>query len=397
MKTKKSAKIGWISVVLLIVLSLFLGQALSGCTQTGVKQLPQPGDPPPTGSTVLHHSETIIQDQANVTQDLHIEFTSGLDIEDCNVKVDPFPTVNCQVVGAKVLKVSASGTNITKGGMVTIDARIMVKGKPPVSLTKKYRWTGANGTPLGNVIDCGDVSSMELPSTNNTQQQPLPVPWTGDGIRLHNETLTPPPSAHDLHIEFRLINGNAIKGWEVNIDTNPAPAQTSQRADTGINVDAREGGIATGCRTRIAAKFLVMGNRGQITKRYWWTDVNGTRLGNIIDCGVVAFAEPSPSGTPGEYNHVCTITNPPDATAYLNVTGLAFLPSMDYYEDLCNITFPPPYHDFTLAPGENWSTNVTTLGPLYGGYIYLTYTMRDNDGEVLLEEWLGWPVTEPTV
>jgi hypothetical protein len=95
---------------------------------------------------------------------------------------------------------------------------------------------------------------------------------------------------------------------------------------------------------------------------------------------------------PEVYYHKFTITND-DTIDNLTISGLAFLPTMDWYDNLMNITFPSPYPNFTLLPGESWYTNITTSGPLYGGHIYFKYNITGS--EIISQDWVDHPVTEP--
>jgi len=232
---------------------------------------------------------------------------------------------------------------------------------------------------------------------------------TNTGVRvretwkLHQDKYT---LATDLHFKLWQKEDNInVNGWEVNI--SGFASSSSQRGDQpepyhsdgdngqhAVDVNASGGAGIPNC------------NWVTVKATFWLTSWNTKRLADVkwTDDGAEEKAMPDhgwsidyPKSVPctEQFLHMFTITND-DTTDELNVTGLAFLATMTWFDDITQIEFSGSYPNFTLAPGQNWSTNITTTGPLYEGHIYFKYSL--NGSGIYSKDWVDHPVTkEPLV
>jgi len=214
--------------------------------------------------------------------------------------------------------------------------------------------------------------------------------------------------ATDLHFKlWQKEDKINIKGWEVDISdftisssqrgNQPEPWHSDAGGDNGQHaVDVTASGAIIPFCTWVTVKAT-----------FWLTAWNTKRLADVswTKDGAEEKAMPDhgwsidyPKSVPctEQFLHMFTVTND-DTKDELNVTGLAFLATMTWFDDLTQIEFSGSYPNFTLAPGQSWSTNITTTGPLYEGHIYFKYSLNGSSG-IYSRDWVDHPVTkEPLV
>lgn len=224
------------------------------------------------------------------------------------------------------------------------------------------------------------------PGTNTSGGTPTGV-HVRNNWSIHQDQY---PYATDLHFEIWVWEpGVVINGWNVTISnfTNSSSLRITPTDGVAVNAD---GAIIPFC-TWV-----------NVTIDLWLSDWNAKHLVNITWTNGTSAKKAMPSHgwdidypTPdplnsGQYLHRFTLTND-DPVDLLNVSGLAFNATMNWYDDLESISFPAPYANFSLAPGQNWSTDISTTGDLVGGHIYFKYAL--NDSGLISKDWADHPVT----
>lgn len=179
-----------------------------------------------------------------------------------------------------------------------------------------------------------------------------------------------------------------VNGWEVNISdfTNSSSQPNGQHA---VDVTADGATIPYCTCVEIKATFWLTSWNTLRIKDVNWTQDSAKKKAMPDHGWSIDYPK---SNISGDFLHKFTLTND-DTTDELNVTGLAFLATTTWFDDLTQISFPEPYSDFTLAPGENWSTNITTASPLYGGHIYFKYSLNES-GTNYLNGTADHPITK---
>lgn len=220
--------------------------------------------------------------------------------------------------------------------------------------------------------------------------------------------------ATDLHFKLWQKEDNInVNGWDAEIShftdsssqrgNQPEPAHstlknmgglpTTNDPDNGqhaVDVTASGANIPKSTWVTVKAKFWLTAWNTKRIEASWTKEAEPEKKAVPKHGWGVDWPKPDPEN-PGQYLHLFKITND-DATDYLNVSGLAFDATMNWHEDLTQIVFPSPYPDFSLAPGQSWSTNIATSGPLTGGHIYFKYSITGS--EIISEDWVDHPVTE---
>jgi hypothetical protein len=200
--------------------------------------------------------------------------------------------------------------------------------------------------------------------------------------------------ASDLEFTLWVELGLYINGWKVTISNFTSSSSTRSTDMYGISqvfVKAWGAIIPFGSNVVVDAIVWISGQNDMRMK-----DVNWTRTGDpekaLPDHGwAVAYPSEDPLN-PGHFNHTLTIFND-DLIDSLNVTGLAFNATMDYYKNLTTIIFPSALPDFTVGPENNWSIPIPTLGSLVGGHIYFRYGLKNATGNVFFNETADHLVT----
>ena len=220
-------------------------------------------------------------------------------------------------------------------------------------------------------------------------------------------------NATDFHFKLWIEQDNIdITGWDV--DVSHFPVATSKRGNQPApyhgNLYNKPGIPATSDPDNGMHAIDITADGCQIPYCTWvkvtltmwltdynvmaFTDINWTKDSDATQAKPdhgweMDWSTPDPLN-PGQYLHNFTITNYDTVDTY-DVSELAFNATMNWYEDLETIDFPAPYSTITLAPGESWSTDISTLNSDFvGGYIYFTYII---DGS---QEWLSHPVVGNT-
>jgi len=202
-----------------------------------------------------------------------------------------------------------------------------------------------------------------------------------------------PEGATDLEFKLRQKEDNIyVNGWNLTI----SGFTTSSSNRDGLHaVDVTAGGANIPFCTWVTVEgdFWLTNKNTKFMEAYWTRQGDPQPKKKAMPKHGWEFNDPRPDPkNPGQYLHLFCITND-DTTDYLNVTGLAFNATMDWYDDLTTISLPSPYPNFTLAPGESWCTNITTSGTLGGGHIYFTYSIT---GSGIISIELGdHPVSMP--
>jgi type II secretory pathway pseudopilin PulG len=198
------------------------------------------------------------------------------------------------------------------------------------------------------------------------------------------------PHAKDIHTGIYTKKGLKINGWKVTFSlfTN---ARSQADGTRRVNMDA-DGTDIPFCTDVTITYDVWLSRGGRVCPNYQGSWVRWTWGSNSIKAlpnhhWGWNWPKPDPQN-PGKHLHPFHITND-DATDYLNITGLAFNATMDWYEDLTQICFPSPYPNITLAPGESWSVNVSTSGSLDGGHIYFNYKITGSG--FISEDWVDHP------
>jgi hypothetical protein len=233
----------------------------------------------------------------------------------------------------------------------------------------------------------GQSSVYAASTTGGTQDTKAPVHISETINQTHADAV------NDLHIDITVSLGK-ITGWNVTVSVFPDITSTLNFDGNKVAVNASGADIPQGTHVDVDVKVWKSEPKASVTVEKHWTR-NGTLVPDALPKQQCSLGLPIPDpGNPGHDLHLVTLTNVA-TTDYLNVTGLAFNATMDWYENLTQIIFPSPYPDFALAPGESWSTNVTTLGTLDGGHIYFRYSITGWGN--LSDEWVDFPVTIPVV
>jgi len=224
-------------------------------------------------------------------------------------------------------------------------------------------------------------------------------------------------TATDLHFKLWQKEDNInVNGWEVEVShftslssqrgNQPEPQHSTLKnlpglpktddPDNGqhaVDVTASGANIAYCTWVTVKAKFWLTHWNTKRIEASWTKEAQPEKKAVPKHGWDIDWPKPDPQNLT-QYLHPFCITND-DTVDNLNITGLAFNPTMNWYDDLTNITFSSPYPNFTLAPGESWFTNITTLGPLYGGHIYFTYNITGSG--IISKDWVDHPVTKPCV
>ena len=202
------------------------------------------------------------------------------------------------------------------------------------------------------------------------------------------------PFATDLHFKLNPWEPWVdVNGWSVTIShfTSSSSQRSPGNPDHEVDVTA-DGAIIPYCTwVTIEVEFWLTERNSLVISNVTWT--NGTDVKKAMPDHGWSIDYPTPIS--GQYFHEFTIVND-DANDTFIVSGLAFNPTMDWYDDLESVSFPPsPYADFTLAPGQNWSTDdIITSGDLVGGHIYFQYDLvNETTGAVISENRADHPVT----
>ncbi len=87
-------------------------------------------------------------------------------------------------------------------------------------------------------------------------------------------------------------------------------------------------------------------------------------------------------GVPGFFAHPFELIN--NDTQALKVCALGFQSSMTFYDTLGVLEWEGPLYEFTLMPGEMFTMDVITEGPLIGGWIYFKYSVFDESGAAVI-------------
>ena len=131
-------------------------------------------------------------------------------------------------------------------------------------------------------------------------------------------------------------------------------------------------------------------------------DINWTREGGGIEEAVpnhgweLAYPIPDPRN-PNQFLHKLTIFND-DTKNDLNITGLTYMVTMKRYGDIKAIDFSSSKQeqkqkqvkDFSVAPGKNWSVDIVSSSPFYGGHIYFKYDIKGKNG-IVFKDWVDHP------
>ena len=229
------------------------------------------------------------------------------------------------------------------------------------------------------------------PGTNTSGGTPTGV-HVRNNWSIHQDQY---PYATDLHFEIWVWEpGVVINGWNVTISnfTNSSSLRITPTDGVAVNAD---GAIIPFC-TWV-----------NVTIDLWLSDWNAKHLVNITWTNGTSAKKAMPSHgwdidyptpdplNPGQYLHRFVLDND-DTTDYLNVSGLTFNASMDWHDNLTNVSFPSPYPNISLAPGESWQTNINTNGPFYKGHIYFKYAIKDvTTGNVAAVELGDHPTPVP--
>ena len=220
-------------------------------------------------------------------------------------------------------------------------------------------------------------------------------------------------SATDLHFKLWQKEDNIyVNGWKVDISDFTSsssqrgnqPSPYHERVDNmpglprtndpdngqhAVDVTANGANIPRSTWVKVKATFWLTSWNTLRISGVTWTKEADEKKAMPAQGWQIGWPKPDPLN-PGNYTHNFTIANDDD-TDCITVSGLTFLANECYYENLTNISFPAPYPDFTLCPGENWSTNISTRGPLLGGHIYFKYAIKSSE-EVVAEYWLDHPI-----
>jgi len=214
-------------------------------------------------------------------------------------------------------------------------------------------------------------------------------------------------NATDLHFKlWQKEDWINVNGWEVDISNftvsnsqrgdQPEPYHSDAGGDNGqhaVDVNASGASIPFCTWVTVNATFWLTAWNTKRLADVNWTNDSATKKAMPDHGWSIDYPKSDPCTE--QFLHMFTVTND-DTTDELNVTGLAFLATMTWFDDLTQITFSEPYSNFTLAPGQSWSTNITTTGPLYEGHIYFKYSL--NGSEIYSKDWVDHPVTkEPLV
>lgn len=189
--------------------------------------------------------------------------------------------------------------------------------------------------------------------------------------------------------------GNQPSPWHDRVDNMPGLPRTND-PDNGqhaVDVTADGVNIPYCCWITVKAKFWLTSWNTKRISGVTWTKGAVKKKAMPNHGWDLDWPTPDPQN-PGQYLHRFTITND-DTVDTLNVSGLAFKATMDWYDDLEGIIFPSPYTNFTLAPGESWSINVNTSDDLVGGHIYFKYAITGSG--IISKDWVDHPVTSPPV
>jgi hypothetical protein len=228
------------------------------------------------------------------------------------------------------------------------------------------------------------------------------------------------PAATDLHFKIWQKEDNIdVNGWSVtisgfpnvnsqrgsqppphnnNLENHPDIRPKSNDADNGQHaVDVSADGASIPYCTFITIEWewwLTHWNTKHIADLQWTKDAAGAQA--APNHGWNINPPKQNPNNPTKYFHNFTFSNDDDKK--ITVCNLSFLATMDWYDNLTDIIFPPPYDLFTLQPGENYIQDIVTTGPLYGGHIYFKYGIIESSGklddEPVLFDVVDHPITE---
>lgn len=122
---------------------------------------------------------------------------------------------------------------------------------------------------------------------------------------------------------------------------------------------------------------------------------SGASLGKAMADHGWEVMDPVPAG-PDTYTHTLVMNNS-DLTDSLLIRSLTILATMDEYEELSAIEFPDEtLYDLSLNAGDNWSIDITTDGPMFGGYIYFGYNIYDPVQDIVVSSaWASHHIASP--
>jgi len=240
----------------------------------------------------------------------------------------------------------------------------------PNSVRAQWGATGAVGNAVG-------VKVHEYCIVHQNQQKPYATDlhfklWQKeDNIHVNGAEVKTSAAFTDL----TLTGGKEQpEPYHSSIDNVPEcdPENTEDDLTHAVDVVASGGNIPYCEYVWVDATFWLTSWNAKVMSDFVWTqEGQEPKEGKPDEGWVIGFPIQDPMNET-QYLHSFTIANY-DTTSYLNVTGLAFNATMDLYENLTQVDFTSAYPDFTLAPGESWSVNITTIDSLIWGHIYLKY------------------------
>ena len=258
---------------------------------------------------------------------------------------------------------------------------------------------------------------MDQPVVTNTTKSGGGGVKVRETWKIHQDKYS--GNATDLHFKLWQKGDNIeVNGWDVTVSHFPNVIGTrgSQPPPHNGQVQNMPGLPATNNPDNGNHAVDITANGANVPfctwvtvdATFWLTDWNTKRISNITWTNVSNVSMPEIKAVPnhgwcigwptpdplnsGRYLHKFNITND-DAVDTFNVSGLAFNATMDWYDDLEGISFPTPYANFTLAPGQNWSTTINTTGDMVGGHIYFTYSLNGSgSSDVVSTDWVDHPV-----
>jgi len=226
-------------------------------------------------------------------------------------------------------------------------------------------------------------------------------------------------NATDLHFKvWQKMDNVNVTGWRVEIsnftssssqrsdqpepyhskiDNHPAYPKTNNPDNGQHAIDVFANGAIIRESSWVKINVTFWQTNKTCDNRITWSGANWTKGAEKKkaepDNGWGADLPQQHSKKPGVFYHNWTFTNY-DTVDNVTVSGLTFLPTMVWYENLTDIIFPyPPYLDFTLRPGESWFIIINDTYSLVGGHIYFKYSIKASE-EHVSENWADHPVTE---
>ncbi len=187
-------------------------------------------------------------------------------------------------------------------------------------------------------------------------------------------------------LQFASYNSTGdINGWSIEITdfTNSSSTRDGERevdVEAWGNVIPRnytvditvDNWIGSGCDNTKGLRNVEWQEGG---KRGW----SKAMPGFLWDVGEpVEVIEPA-----GFYSHAFTMTNT-DTLSDLRISGLTFLATEEWYEELSAIEFTGPLYDFDVPIGLTWPIDIITEGSLRGGYLYFRYSVYNEAGDAVV-------------